>query len=479
MTSSIIPLSVDETVNWSNEELAGIHLGDKRLNKRAVELLEKLSKHPVGSIPHGCDEWADTKAAYALFKNEKVTSEKMLKPHHERTWERVRKHKCVLAVQDTSFLNYSHYEKMEELGSIGTKEQNLRGIVMHNTMAVTPDGVSLGNLHQMLWVRDEEEQNMTAREKKNRPIEEKESHKWIESLKTIHEKTPDDTLVVSVCDAESDIYELLVEADKSGANYLIRAAQDRCILEPEVDKVKNSLSTCKPKADLKIEVSAKKGKKEPAREAQVSVRYRKIKLKAPDRTKKSCPTPLPNLEVYAILVREDNPPAEVTPVEWILLTNVAVKCVKNALERIEWYCQRWQIEIFFKVLKSGCRIEHRRLKNFTRLQPCIALFSIIAWRIHWLTNVQRINSALPCTIALAEHEWRGLYALVTRLATEPSEIPTIGQAVIWIAQLGGFLNRKGDGHPGVTVIWRGWQRLQDSLSMWLVFNPQKKLMGKT
>jgi len=344
---------------------------------------------------------------------------------------------------------------------------------------VTPDGVSLGNLHQMLWVRDEEEQNMTAREKKNRPIEEKESYKWIESLKTIHEKTPDDTLVVSVCDAESDIYELLVEADKSGANYLIRAAQDRCILEPEVDKVKNSLSTCKPKADLKIKVSAKKGKKEPAREAQVSMRYRKIKLKAPDRTKKSCPTPLPNLEVYAILVREDNPPAGMTPVEWILLTNVAVKCVKNALERIKWYCQRWQIEIFFKVLKSGCRIEHRRLKNFTRLQPCIALFSIIAWRIHWLTNVQRINPALPCTTALAEHEWRGLYALATRLATEPSEIPTIGQAVIWIAQLGGFLNRKGDGHPGVTVIWRGWQRLQDSLSMWLVFNPQKKLMGKT
>ncbi len=477
MTTSIIPLSVDETVNWSSEELAGVNLGDKRLNRRAVEVLEKLGKHPSGSIPHGCDEWADTKATYELFKNEKVTAEKLREPHQKRTWERVRKHACVLAVQDTSFLNYTHYGKMEGLGPIGTKEQNLHGVVMHNTMAMTPEGVSLGNLHQMLWVRPEEEQNMTTEEKKNRPIEEKESYKWIESLKAIHEKTPDNTLIVSVCDAESDVYELLVEADKLGAKYLIRAAQDRRVLEPEVGKIRKSLFACKPKAHLTIEVSAKKN--EPAREAHASVRYRKLKLKAPNRAKKLCPEPLPALVVYAILVREDNPPAGTTPVEWILLTNVAVKRIEDALERIEWYCQRWQIEIFFKVLKSGCCIEHRRLKNYARLQPCIALFSIIAWRIHWLTNVQRIDPTLPCTMALADHEWRALYALATRLATEPSEIPTVGQVVIWIAQLGGFLNRKGDGHPGVTVVWRGWQRLQDSLSMWLIFNPQKKLMGKT
>ncbi len=477
MTVPIIPLSAEETVNWSSEEMAGVTLGDKRLNKRAVEVLEKLGKHPSGSIPYGCDEWADTKATYELFKNEKVTAEKLRKPHQDRTWARVREHACVLAAQDTSFLNYSHYKKIEGLGSIGTKEQNLQGIVMHNTMAVTPEGVSLGNLHQMLWVRSEEEQNMTAEEKKNRPIEEKESYKWIESLNVIHENTPEDTLIVSVCDAESDVYELLVEADKIGAKYLIRAAQDRRVLEPEIGKIRTSLFACKPKAHLTIKVSAKKN--EPAREARVSVRYRKIKLKAPYRLKEVCPEPLPNLTVYAILVREDNPPSGMTPVEWVLLTNVTVKQIEDALERIEWYCQRWQIEIFFKVLKSGCRIEHRRLKNFARLQPCIALFSIIAWRIHWLTNVQRIDPTLPCTTALADHEWRALYALATRLATEPSEIPTVGQVVIWIAQLGGFLNRKGDGHPGVTVIWRGWQRLQDSLSMWLIFNSPKKLMGKT
>lgn len=477
MTTPIIPLSVDELSDWSTHEIDGIELGDKRLNQRAAETLVKLSKHPSGSIPQGCDEWADTKATYALFRNEKVTAEKLRQPHEKRTWERIKQYECVLAVQDTTYLNYTHFEKMEELGPIGTKEQNQRGIVMHNTLAVTPEGVSLGNLHQMLWVRSDEEGQLTEAEKKARPIEEKESYKWIESLQAINEQRPANVQVVSVSDAESDVYELLVAAKKLAAKYLIRAAQDRRVLEPEVGTIKKSVSSRQAKAYLTIEVSAKKN--EPKRKAQVSVRYRKVKLKAPYRVQCSGQEPLPSLEVYAILVREDNPPEGMTPVEWLLLTNVLVKHIEDALERVEWYCQRWQIEVFFKILKSGCRIEQRRLKNFTRLQPCIALFSMIAWRIHWLTHVQRIEPTLPCTMALADHEWRALYALATRMATEPSEVPTVEQVVIWIAQLGGFLNRKGDGYPGVTVIWRGWQRFQDALSMWLVFNPPKKLMGKT
>lgn len=477
MRTKIIPRSMETVVDWSSQEMAGVELGDKRLNRRAVETLAKLSKQPSGSIPQGCDEWADTKATYELFKNEKVTGEKLRQPHQERTWARVGGYECVLAVQDTSYLDYTQYEKMEGLGSIGTAAQNIRGVVMHGTMAVTPEGIPLGHLHQMLWVRSEEEEKLGAAEKKKRPIEAKESYKWLESLEAIHPRCPAGTQVVSVCDAESDVYELLVAADKLGAAYLIRAAQDRQVSEPEVKTLRPALLKRLPEAKLTIEVSAKQN--EPKRKAEVSVRYRKLKLKAPYRAKQPDRTPLPALTVYAILVREDQPPEGMTPVEWLLLTNVPVNQIEDALQRIEWYCQRWQIEIFHKILKSGCRIEHRRLKSFDRLQPCIALFSIIAWRIHWLTNVQRIDPSAACTAVLADHEWRALYALATRLTTEPSTVPTVEQVVIWLAQLGGFLNRKGDGQPGVTVIWRGWQRFQDALSMWLIFNPPKKLMGKT
>lgn len=477
MNTTIIPLPVETVASWGSQEMAGVELGDKRLNRRAVETMVKMSKQPSGSIPQGCDEWADTKATYELFKNEKVTAEKLRQPHQARTWARVAEHECVLAVQDTSYLDYTHYEKMAGLGPIGTEAQKLRGVVMHGTMAVTVTGVPLGHLHQMLWVRSEGEEKLSAIEKKKLPIEEKESYKWVESLQAIHPHYPAGTEVVAVCDAESDVYELLVEADKLGAAYLIRAAQDRGVSEPEVKTLRPALLKQIPRAKLTITVSAKQN--EPKREAEVSVRYRKLKLKAPYRPQQPGRQPLPRVTVYALLVREDTPPEGVTPVEWILLTNVPVNQVEEALQRIEWYCQRWQIEIFHKILKSGCRIEHRRLKNFDRLQPCIALFSIVAWRIHWLTNVQRVDPTAACTHVLADHEWRALYALATRLTSEPSEVPTVHQVVIWLAQLGGFLNRKGDGYPGVTVIWRGWQRFQDALAMWLVFNPPKKLMGKT
>ena len=473
----MMPLSVETMADWGSQEMAGVELGDKRLNRRAVETVVKLSKRPSGSIPQGCDEWADTKATYELFKNEKVTAEKLRQPHQARTWERVAQHECVLAVQDTSYLDYTHYEKMEGIGPIGSEAQKVRGVVMHSTLAVTAEGIALGHIHQMLWVRSEGEKKLSAAEKKKRPIEEKESYKWIESLQAIHPHCPPGSQVVSVCDAESDVYELLVEAEKLGAAYLIRAGQDRQVSDPEVRTLRPALLKCLPKAQLTIEVSAKQN--EPKRQARVSLRYRKLKLKAPYRPQQPDRNSLPTVTVYAILVREDNPPEGMTPVEWLLLTNVPVNQVEDALERIEWYCQRWQIEIFHKILKSGCRIEHRRLKNFDRLQPCIALFSIIAWRIHWLTNVQRLDPLAACTTVLADHEWRALYALATRLTTEPSDVPTVKQVVIWLAQLGGFLNRKGDGQPGVTVIWRGWQRFQDALAMWLVFNPPKKLMGKT
>ncbi len=158
MTTPMIPLTVEELSDWSTREIEGVDLGDERLNRRAAEILVKLGAHPSGSIPQGCDEWADTKATYALFKNEKVTVAKLNQPHQQRTRERVAQHECVLAVQDTTYLNYTHFEQMEGLGSIGTKAQNQRRIVMHNTLAVTPDGVPLGNMQQMLRVRSDEEQ---------------------------------------------------------------------------------------------------------------------------------------------------------------------------------------------------------------------------------------------------------------------------------------------------------------------------------
>lgn len=462
--------------------MRGINLGDKRLNRRVEETLSRLGKQPSGSIPYGSVEWSDTKATYNLFKNEKVTGEKILQPHQDRTWERIATHPVVLAVQDTTFLDYTHAPSIKGLGPIGTTSQKLRGIVMHNTLAVTPAGVPLGEIDQQLWVRPVVERPKDAKAKSKskkpvRPIEEKESYKWVKSMVRMRDRIPPDTQLVMVGDAESDVYELLVAAESCNSSFLIRAAQDRALLEPETKLIRTSVLQTQVKATMEVEVAAKKN--EPARTAKVSVRYRRVKLKPPTRPngRSFCPIPLPPVIVYAVSVNECHPPDGMTPVDWLLLTNVPVTSVEDALERIEWYCQRWQVEVFHKILKSGCCIEQRRLGHFDRLAPCIALFTIIAWRIHWMTWLFRAQPNDPCTLIFADSEWHALHALATRSTKEPSAVPSVKQALLWIAQLGGFLNRKSDGLPGVTVIWRGWQRFQDAFSMWLVFHPPNLSYG--
>ena len=137
--------------------------------------------------------------------------------------------------------------------------------------------------------------------------------------------------------------------------------------------------------------------------------------------------------------------------------------------RIAWYKCRWNIENYHKVLKSGCRIESTRLGTADRLKRFLALMGVVAWRLYWLTHVNRQNPEDTCETVLEEHEWKALYAKINRTAVSPAKPPTVREAVRWIAKLGGFLGRKGDGEPGITVIWRGWQRLQDIADAWLVF----------
>ena len=150
----------------------------------------------------------------------------------------------------------------------------------------------------------------------------------------------------------------------------------------------------------------------------------------------------------------------------LTLTNWDVNCFEDAVQIVKWYRCRWQIEVFFKVLKSGCAIEDCRLETNERLYPFIALKSVIAWRLHWMTYVNRHEPDMVCTVILAEHEWQALYMRIHRTSTLPAEPPTVYQTVRWIGQLGGFLGRKNDGEPGITVIWRGWLRLQDIAATW-------------
>ncbi len=452
---------------WLEAELGKVSLGDKRLDWRLIDVGSKLAAYNSSIITQVSEDWADAKAAYRLFDNEKTTAEKILKPHMERTQERIEGYEQVLAIQDTSYLDYSHHANKEGLGPIGTtKQKGLRGLVLHTTLVTTTAGLPLGVVSQEVWAREEEAKQLTPQERQKLPIEEKESYKWLTAMTETVSHIPAGTQVINVGDSEADIFELFHHGVRElKTDLLIRAGQDRSVCEPEVGRLRATLSKQEIAGHLKVQVP--KRDNQPKREAIVSVRYSQVTLRAPRHLRSR----LADIPLYAVLVEEEGAPSGVEPLSWLLLTTVPVRSFEEAIERIRWYRHRWQIEVYFKVLKSGCQVEKSQLATTDRLRPLIALLAIIAWRLFWLTHLARHQPDAPCTAILTDHEWRALYRFTHKTDPRPDHIPTVLEATLWIAQLGGFLARRHDGFPGPIVIWRGWRRLQDIAAFWLLFHP--------
>ena len=452
---------------WLTYELARVSLGDKRLDWRLLDTGSKLAAHPGASINQACDDWADTKASYRLFDNEKTTAAKILAPHLARTRERSSKVKRVLSIQDTTLLDYTSHPEKSGMGPIGTTQQSSTGMVMHSALLTNERGLPLGLASQEIWVRPAEAKQRDTDERRQLAIEEKESYKWLKALSQTVQVVPPETQVITIGDSESDIFELFDHARTLETDLLLRAAQNRAVCEPEVGLLWSVLGRKATAGHLKVQVAARDN--ETKRSAIVTVRHAKVTLRAPRHLRSK----MADIALYAVLVQEEEPPADVKqPLCWLLLTTVPVHSFEDALERIQWYRIRWEIEIYHKILKSGCQVEKAQLANADRLRPLIALYCIIAWRLFWLTHMTRHEPDAPCTVVLTEHEWRSLYAYQHKSNRTPDTIPTVAQVTLWIAQLGGFLARKSDGHPGATVVWRGWTRLQDISSSWLIFHPQ-------
>jgi hypothetical protein len=458
---------------WCLDEFAAVELQDARLNYRCSELAVQLATQPQGPINQACEDWADTKAAYRFFDNDKATPEGIRAPHQQRTVERMAQYERVLAVQDTTFLNYTHHPQTEGLGPIGKKSQKQRGFGLHSTLITTPEGMPLGVLTQAVFTRPEDEPSHRPEDCRLLPVEEKESYRWLQAFEQTLALAPEGVEVITVCDREADIYEMFAFAQKQQAPLLVRASSDRALLDEEVGKLWPKVEGQAIAGYLSVHIPG--NDKRQARQATVSVRFASATLRPPWRPNG---LKLPAVTLNAVLVREENPPADIDePIEWLLLTNTTVTSFEEAYRVIGWYCGRWQIEVFHKVLKSGCRVEACRLETADRLYRFVALMSVIAWRLHWMTYINRCQPDLPCTVALTTIEWEALYMRIHKSSRLPDTVPTIHQAVRWIAQLGGFLGRKSDGEPGVTTLWRGWQRLQDMAATWYLVKEQTQLVG--
>jgi len=453
--------------DWAEEELGRAPLGDRRLVQRACHVARAFWARPAAPLPQACDSRAQTKAAYRFLDNPRVTMKSLLSSHTQTTAQRMAHEAVVLAVQDTTSLNYSTHPATEMLGLIGSQADGLIGMHVHSTLAFNLEGTPLGLVDVQCWTRDPEDFGK-KHDRYQLPLEAKESVRWLRSLEQLEElqNLCPQTRLVSVGDREADIYELFVWAtEKSGRpDLLIRAERDR-LLEQSQEHLLEHLNRQPVAGCLELRVP-RRGQRA-ARLAVLNVRFAQVELRPPKRKAK-----LPPVCLWLVSAWEEQPPPGVEPLRWDLLTTCRVEDFNGAVEKLRWYAGRWGIEVFHRVLKSGCKIESRQLGGADRLQACLAIDMIVAWRIFHLTKLGRETPDVPCTVFFDECEWKALLAFVRRSQEEPTQVPTLRQAVRMVAGLGGFLGRKCDGEPGTQTLWLGLQRLDDIVAMYRVFRTE-------
>jgi hypothetical protein len=461
---------VREPSDWLEEEFGGAALHDKRLVDRLRQLGEAFFAAPTANIPQACATGAAAKAAYRFFANDQISMDAILAPHFEATEQRLRAHEVVLVAQDTSSLNYTGHPETSGLGPINTIGDKSIGLLLHDTMAFTPEGTPLGLLNVQCWARDEAEAGKKHL-RNGKPIEEKESIKWLKSYRAVSEvqaRCPGTQLIV-MADREADIHELFAErlTIRKSAELLIRAEKSRnrnvADAEEQIQRLWPYMEAIKAAGLVEVAVPLRQDR--PQRTARLEVRFAPVTLKPPSRK-----PGLPDVPLYAVHAKEIDAPAGVdAPLEWMLLTTLPVTSFEEAKTVLARYAKRWGIEIYHRVLKSGCRIEDRQLGDARRLTNCLAIDMVVAWRIHHLTWLGREIPDVPCTVYFDDAEWKALVGFINQTPAAPVTPPTLRQAIIMVASLGGFLNRKSDGEPGTETIWRGLQRLDDITKAYIAF----------
>lgn len=452
---------------WIANEIKTVKLGDKRLNNRLGNILDGFCRAPDKSIPVSFESWSETKAAYRFLKNEKINEDKILEPHVTSTLARLEKEETVLLLQDTTEIDYTKHPGVPDLGYIGESKHTARhGFFLHPTIAVTPSKINLGVVDNIIWKREE----IGVKDKrKNTKIEDKESYNWLKSFKRTKEvalKIPG-TNFINIADRESDIYEYFLEYDATipNANFITRSTHNRKTIETVKlwEQVKGS--------DCLATIKFKLPKSREERLVTQEVRAIEVELVCPKRY-----TPrLANVKLYAVLATEIDV-VNADKIEWLLLTTIPIHSAESALKIVEYYLCRWQIELYFKTLKSGCKIEELQLESYSNLKSCLAIYMIVAWRIQYITMLARMCPEESCEIIFSSSEWRSVF-MITNKGKKLTKAPTINQMLRMIASLGGFLGRKHDGEPGLKTIWLGMQKMKNYALAWEIFNSQANSCG--
>lgn len=517
-------------MNEITNELEAICFGDQRLNDRSSKVLESLYEGIGNGLSASFGGSSEIKAAYRFFDNGLVNPEKILKPHYKKTIERINLHKIVGLIQDTTDIDMSHMEEVKNLGVLN--DSNRPGCILHPVIAFTPDKLCLGIVDANFITRSADDlgkkkpNNSREIEHKEsyRWIE------GYKIACKVAEECPD-TICVSIGDRESDIYELLVEATtvkatKNKAELLLRAYHNRSIAAPpseencklqeenkkyaeEIKKISaenDKLRHRKDTAHLRKENSARiienkkkiKSNKEDIEKDELIVNTliyqlkkmpvlgtiefilpagrgkesRLVKQNIKAKTVIIKPSPhkknLPDISINAVLLEEIETPDGNEPISWMFFTTLPINTLDEIQLIITLYLSRWGIELFFKVLKSGCKIEELRFQEAPRLLACVSIYMIVAWRILYSTFIGRACPKLSCTLLFEMDEWQSVYA-VTMRSRPPEKPPCLEEFMKMIAMLGGYRNRQSDGPPGMKVMWIGIQAMHKLALGWQAY----------
>lgn len=453
---------------WAETEMRQAELGDERRVARATRMLARAADHPAGKLTEVMQDQAELQGAYDLLEGCRVSAAAVLASFVSASLDRASSEPWIFVAVDGSSVRLTDLTHKKGFGSVGNLQHGARGLKVISALGVDPRGATIGLLGQVWWARTNAQPDTPEKRKRNakRPLSEKETRHWIGAIEQV--KQAADKRGVRVwfqIDREGDNRDLLLALSKAGHDFTVRAAWDRVTEATDEDeqRVRQRLAGDAPGGSYEVAVSGAPSRA--PRTAHMVVRAARVMLVLGQR---------PNLERLAVNVvwarEEGTTPAGEKPLDWLLLTSRSIDTFEQAYEVVDGYTQRWRIEDFHRAWKSSiCRVEEMQLRSFEAVTVWATMLANVAARAERLRLLARKQGDRPASIELAPQELRALVLLKRRRRRRhepiPVAMPTIAQATLWIAELGGYTGKSSGGPPGAITIRRGLERLAPAVEM--------------
>jgi hypothetical protein len=437
---------------WACNEFGGALLGDRRRTNRLVKIAGGLANNVGISVSTSCGKGA-AQSISNFFGIDEVNLKSVMENHINKTAKRSIGEDVVFAIQDTTSINYTSH-KCLDTGPIGSN-LDAKGLIMHTVLLLKPDKTPLGILDINIWKRDPKNHG-NSRNSRKRPINDKESVKWINGLHKTESALPEDKRVIVIGDRESDLFALFNEPRRTTTDLLVRSCYNRSVKDDEFKYLYDALNKASEMGCYELQVPRRGNR--PSRAAKMSVRVVQAKINPPrERTVEKYAGPLP---FYCVWAKELDAPDGVEPLDWKLLTTYPVDDFQTAVFTIQSYSCRWELEEFHRILKTGCKVEDLQFETTKRLIPAIGVLSVVAWRVLYLSKKAKASPNSDASEVSSEIEREVLSKWLKSRNEKCYKIRTVKDFVLGVAKLGGFLGRTCDGMPGTKTLWEGLRKLE-------------------